>query len=177
MITRPGIATLLLIVAAACGGHAQTVKLRIEGSGLRDGVPERISFVFVNAGDQNLSIPPLSPCSGRYSGHLTLMLNFSPLQPQVSGKGGGCGGAVDHHLPILDQARAWKVVPPHSSFAVTYARSELFDYQQAAGVYLYSGRYDPPQLSAAEVLMLEGAGIIFPSEALVSEGLRFARPQ
>jgi len=42
---------------------------------------------------------------------------------------------------------------------------------------MYKGRYEPPQLSAAEVLMLKDAGIGFAAEVLVSEPLRFMRPE
>jgi len=129
---------LMLFVFAAWGhsdAYAQSVKLRIEGSELQGGLPERISFVFTNSGNRNISIPPLSSCSRSYSGYLTLMLDFSPVRPQTSGRGGRCGGGSAHKPSILEQALAWKVVPPHSSFVVTLKRSEL-SYQEAAGVYV-----------------------------------------
>jgi hypothetical protein len=153
------------------------VKLRLEGSELRDGVPERISFVFMNLSDQSLRIPPVSPCTGNDSGHLTLMVEFSSVRPQTSGSGGGCGSVATDLPSVLELAKNWKIIPPRGSFTVTYKRSELFDNQQAAGIYEFVGKYDPPSFTAGEVLMLENAGIKFPREALVSERLRFTKPE
>jgi hypothetical protein len=176
IIRLPIVALCILGMGTALGARAQTVRLRIEGSDFRDGVPERISFVFVNLSDRSVRIPPLSPCNNRYSGHLTLMLKFSPVQPQTSGSGGGCGGGLYDGPSILEQALTWNVVPPHTSFTVTYRRTELFDNQHASGTYEFFGKYDPPLLTADEVLMLEKAGINFSREALTSEQLRYARP-
>jgi hypothetical protein len=153
MSIRMRIVALLLVCAStASDGHAQAVKLRIEGSEPRGGVPERISFIFVNLSDQSLRMPPVSPCQGRYGGHLTLILEVSPTRPQTGGRGGGCGSGVSDAPSILE-------------------RSELSSYQQAAGTYEFWGRYDPPQLTTEQLLTLENAGINFPREALASEPL------
>lgn len=171
------VALLLLCASTTSAGRAQAVKLRIEGSELRGGVPERISFIFVNLSDQSLRMPPVSPCSGHYSGHLTLMLEFSPAEQQTEGRGGGCGSGGFDFPSLVEQARAWKIIPPHQSFTVTYTRSELSSYQEAAGTYEFWGKYDPPQLTTQQLLALENAGIDFPREALVSERLRFTKPE
>jgi len=172
---------LMLLASMLSGqqwsGAKSMIRLRIQAGGLRNGVPDRIAFVFVNRGDQELRMPAVSPCiRGRYNGTIKLILQFSPLRPQTSGVGGGCGVGQDH-VPILEEAKSWKIVPPHGAFTISYTRSELFVNQEAPGVYLFSGEYDPPQLTAEDMRALEKANIVFPRESLVSEQLRFTRPE
>ena len=82
----------LTVSAHDCAKKPSNVELRIIPNELIKGVPGTISFVFVNITDHEVRIPPVSPCVGKYSGTIKLRLDFSPVAPQTTGKGGGCGG-------------------------------------------------------------------------------------
>jgi hypothetical protein len=170
---------LVLLSLAAfqiAGAQSSSVKLQIEADDLVNGVPERITFVFSNFGDFEVKIPLLSPCIGRETGRVVLMLKFTPLDPQGTGVGGGCGGEIDHPPPIFEQARTWKVIPPHSSYKISYKRSELFVTEERPGVYEFRGEYRPPPLTGNDTLTLEEAKVEYLRQTLVSEPLRFSRP-
>lgn len=92
-----------------------TGELRLSPSQIVNGVPDAISFVFVNLGDHEVRVPPVSPCIGIYTGRLKLRLQFSPVTPTGTGKGGGCGSG-EPHMPILDQVKSWRRLQPGQSF-------------------------------------------------------------
>jgi hypothetical protein len=119
-------------------------------------------------GDHEVSIPPLSPCTGRFTGTLKLRLDFSPAGPRGGGEGGGCGGGGSHPPGILDQVKSWRILKPRQSLAVSYKRSELWVSEQAPGGYDFWGEYEPPQLTAEDIAALEHAGIDFLREPLTS---------
>lgn len=52
----------LIVSAQTSAGKQSSAELRIRPSHLIKGVPDTISFVFVNIGDHELRIPPVSPC-------------------------------------------------------------------------------------------------------------------
>lgn len=168
------------LVAISCAiSVAQTqtknVELQLKASDIIDGVPDLISFVFVNHGRYEVRVPPVSPCVGKYSGRLILHLRFLPAVAGGNGVGGGCAGGLDHMPPILDQVKSWRRLAPGESFITTYKRAELFASQQAAGDYDFWGEYRPPTLSAGERNALEHAGVTFLREPLTSGHLRFKR--
>jgi len=166
----------LIVSAQTSAGKQSSVELRIRPSHVTKGVPDTISFVFVNIGDHELRIPPVSPCiGGRFSGTLRLRLEISPVP--TTGKGGGCGGEGSHLLGILEQAKSWKRLKPGESLTVSYKRSELFVSEQAPGAYELWGEYQPPHVPAEDITALEHAGIDFPREPLSSTHLRFNRPE
>ena len=166
-----------MVSAQSAAGRESKVELRIRPSQFANGVPETISFVFVNLADHAVRIPPVSPCIGRYSGILKLKLDFSPVGPKRAGQGGGCGGAVDHAPGILKQAESWKRLKPGESLTLSYKRTELFVFEQAPGAYEFWGEYQPPPLTAADVAILEQAGVDFLREPLKSTPLRFNRTE
>ena len=102
------------------------------------------------------------------------MVKFTPLRPQSGG--GGCGGGLGDAPPILEQARSWKAVSPHGSYKISFKRSELFVTEEPR-VYEFWGEYYPPQLTAENALALQNANIRFPRESLISQRLRFTRPE
>lgn len=163
------------VVSAQTPSAKQSIELRLKPSEITNGVPERISFVFLNIGDQEVRIPSVSPCRASTSGVLILNLNFSPAVPQRSGKGGGCGGGVSHPPAILEQAKTWTRLKPGESLTLSYKRTELFVFEEAPGAYDFWGEYHPPKLTAEQVVALEGAGIDFAREPLTSVHLRFKR--
>jgi hypothetical protein len=167
-----------LVVSAQTSARKESdVELRLEPSHVINGVPDTFSFVFVNVGDHEIRIPPVSPCVGRHSGTLRLKLDFLPVGPPADGAGGGCGGGVSHPPPILEQAKSWRMLQPGKSLTVRYKRSELFVFEQHSGAYDFSGEYDPPRLTADESATLEHAGIDFPREPLQTTHLRFNRSE
>jgi len=174
------VATLLLVVffwvIVTAQTHTANVELQLRASEMVDGVPEVISFVFVNHGRYQVRIPPVSPCIGRYSGTLILRLRFLPAVPGGNGVGGGCGGGIDHIPSILDQVKSWRRLEAGESFTATYKRAELFVSQQGPGDYDFWGEYRSPTLSAEEINALEHAGINFLREPLTGAHLRFKRP-
>ena len=164
----------LIVSAQTSAGKQSSVELRIRPSHVIKGVPDTISFVFVNIGDHELRIPPVSLCiGGRSSGTLRLRLEISPVP--TTGKGGGCGGEGSHLLGILEQAKSWKRLKPGESLTVSYKRIELFVFEQAPGAYELWGEYQPPPLTAADIAILEQAGVDFLREPLRSAHLRFDR--
>jgi len=167
---------VLLSLAISAQTGAPIVELRIAPSELVNGVPDAISFVFVNAGDREVRIPPVSPCLGRHSGTVVLRLEFSPAGPQGAGKGGGCGGSIDHPPGILEEVKSWKRLKPGESFAVSYKRVALSNFEQGPGAYEFWGEYHPPKLTAEEIGLLQRADIGFASQSLTSTPLRFKRP-
>lgn len=163
-------------IMSAQNQPAHTVVLVLRPGRTVNHVPDTFSFIFMNTGDHELRVPPLSPCIGQYSGRLRLRLEFSPIGSRGgSGTGGGCGGGVSHVPGILDQVKSWRSLGPGRSLAVTYARRELFVAEQRPGVYEFWGEYEPPRLSEAETSALGEAGIDFPSQPLTSAHLRFKR--
>jgi len=170
---------LSLIVSGQISPTKQSnVELRLSAAQINHGVPDSIGFVFANIGDHEVRVAPVSPCIGRYSGTLNLRLEFSPSRPSArTGKGGGCGGGVDHMPGILEQAKTWRKLRPGESFTVSYKREELFVSEQAPGAYEFWGEYRPPRLTTEEITALERAGIDFPREPLSSTHLRFNRPE
>ena len=159
-----------------CAKKQSDVDLLIRSGELTKGVPGTFSFVFVNNADHEVRIPPVSPCVGRYSGTVKLRVDFSPITPQTTGKGGGCGSGGSHPPGILEQAKSWKKLKPGESLTVSYKRTELFDYEEAPGAYEFWGEYQPPRLTTEEIAVLEHAGIAFLCEPLKSTHLRFNRP-
>jgi len=155
--------------------HTANVELQLRASEMVNGVPELISFVFVNRGRYEVRVPPVSRCVGRYSGTLILHFTFLPAPPE--GVGGGCAGGLDHNPPILDQVKSWRRLGAGESFTATYKRTELFVSQQAPGDYDFWGEYQAPGLSAEEMNALEHAAITFLREPLTSPHLRFKRPR
>jgi len=149
------------------------LELHLAAHQLINGVPDTFSFVFVNVGDHEVRIPPLSPCIGTYSGTLILKFEFSP--PQKTGVGGGCGGGLSEIPGILEQAKSWRRLQPGESLTKSYKRSELFVVEQAPGTYEFWAEYRPLQLTAEEMTLLEQAGIDFPRQVLRSSHLRFHR--
>jgi hypothetical protein len=166
----------LILPAQTFPAEQSNVELRLRASQIMNGVPDTISFVFVNITDHDVRVPPVSPCIGRYSGTLNLRLEFSPIGPPGTGKSGGCGGGVSHPPGILEQAKSWKNLRPGESLTVSYKRTELFVFEQAPGVYDFWGEYQPPQLTADDIKALKQAGIDFPRKPLRSTHLRFNRP-
>lgn len=166
----------LVLSAQTAEPRAPVVELRIRPSDLVNEVPDTISFVFVNAGDREVRIPPVSPCLGHHSGTLALRLEFSPAGPPGAGKGGGCAGWLDHVPGILEEVKSWKRLNPGESFTVSYKRVELSVFEQAPGLYEFWGEYRPPKLTAEEIELLQSAGIDFASKSLRSTPLRFNRP-
>jgi hypothetical protein len=165
----------LILTAQSSRTKPSSVELRLAANEIVNGVPDAFSFVFVNLGDHEIRVPPVSPCVGPYSGTLILRVEFSPIQPQKSGKGGGCGGAGSHMPGILEQAKSWGRLQPGESLTMSYKRSELNVFEQAPGAYDFWGEYQPPKLTAEEVRLLEQAGMDFPRELLKSTHLRFHR--
>jgi hypothetical protein len=157
--------SLVLSALSAQTGVARTpvVELHIAPSELVNGVPDTITFVFVNAGDREVRIPPVSPCLGRHSGTVTLRFEFSPAGPQGAGKGGGCAGWLDHPPGILEEVKSWKRLDPGESFTVSYKRVALSVFEQAPGAYEFWGEYHPPKLTAEEIGLLQHADIDFAS--------------
>jgi hypothetical protein len=153
----------------------QSLELRLKPSQIVNGVPGRISFVFLNIGDHEVRIPFVSPCRVSTSGVLILNLNFSPAVPQTSGKGGGCGGGVSHPPGILEQSKTWTRLKSGETLTRSYKRTELFVFEEAPGAYEFWEEYHPPQLTAEQVVALEDAGIDFAREPLTSVHLRFKR--
>lgn len=166
----------LIVSAHDCAKKLPDVELQIRSGELIKGVPDTFNFVFVNNADHEVRIPPVSPCVGRYSGTVKLRVVFSPMTPQTTGKGGGCGGGGSHPPGIVEQAGSWKKLQPGESLTVSYKRTELFDFEEAPGAYEFWGEYQPPQLTTEEITVLEHAGIAFPCEPLKSTHLRFNRP-
>ena len=167
----------LVLSAQTVPSRIAKVELRISPSEVVNGVPEKITFVFVNAGDREVRIPPVSPCLGRRSGIVTLRLEFSPMGPSGQGKGGGCAGIGDHPPGILEEVKSWKTLKPGESFTVSYKRVELSVFEQAPGAYEFWGEYKPPKLTSEEIGLLERAGIDFASEPLRSPPVAFIRPK
>src|SRR5580704_8864916 len=103
-ISRAFQVLVVILVFSSAILPAQTrtarVELRLTASEMVDGVPDVISFVFVNHGRYEVRVPPVSGCIGRYSGTISLRLRFSPVLPRGNGVGGGCGGGIDHVPPI-----------------------------------------------------------------------------
>lgn len=169
-----------LVVALCSIVNAQVppanVELQLRASEMVNGVPEIISFVFLNRG-QEVRVPPVSPCFGDYSGMLILHFEFVPAPPVGPGVGGGCGGGADHIPPILDQVKSWRRLQPGESFTATYKRAELFAVQQGPGEYDFWGEYQPPRLSAEELSALEKARITVVRQSLISAHLRFKSPR
>lgn len=166
-----------LALSAQSGPPAKVpIELHVKPGDLVNGVPDTFSFVFVNAGDRDVRIPRISPCVGGRSGTVALRLEFSPVGPPGPGKGGGCGGSVDHPPGILEEVKSWKRLKPGESYTVSYKRVELSVFEQAPGSYEFWGEYQPPRLSAEENEILGRAGIDFASETLRSAPLRFNRP-
>jgi hypothetical protein len=166
-----------LVVSAQTGApKTPVIELSIRPSEVVNGVPDTISFIFVNAGDHEVRIPHVSPCLGRHSGTLALRLEFSPAGPRGAGRGGGCAGLIDHPPGILEEVKSWKRLKPGESFTVSYKRVELSVFEQAPGTYEFRGEYRPPELTADETGLLRRAGIDFASEPLRSTPLRFNRP-
>jgi hypothetical protein len=165
------------VSAHDCAKKPSDIELRITPGELVKGVPRTIGFVFLNITDHEERIPPLSPCIGQYSGTIQLRVDFSPVTPQTSGKGAGCGAGGSHPPGILEQAKSWRRLKPSESFAVSYERAELFDFEEAPGAYELWGEYRPPQLTTEEIAVLDHAGIAFPCRTLRSAHLQFNRPQ
>jgi hypothetical protein len=166
----------LALSAQTAAPGTSVVELRIRTSELVNGVPDTISFDFVNAGNREVRIPPVSPCLGRHSGTLALRLEFSSPGPRGAGKGGGCAGWLDHPPGILEEVKSWRRLKPGESFTVSYKRVELSVFEQAPGAYEFLGEYRPPKLTAEEVGLLQHAGIDFACEPLRTTPLRFNRP-
>lgn len=145
-----GLILFSLIASAQTSPTKQSnIELRLRTGQLINGVPETISFVFVNIGDQEVRIPPVSPCiGGQYSGTLKSRLELSPVVPQGTGKGGGCGVGASHVLGILEQAKSWRRLQPRQWLIVSYKRNELFVFEQTPGAYDFWGEYEPPHLRA-----------------------------
>ena len=159
-----------------CARKLSDVDLLITPSGLTKGVPGTFSVVFVNNADHEVRIPPVSPCVGQYSGTVKLRVDFSPITPQTTGKGGGCGSGGSRPPGILEQAKSWKKLKPGESLTVSYKRTELFDFEEPPGAYEFWGEYQPPRLTTEEIAPLEHAGIAFLCEPLKSNHLRFNTP-
>jgi hypothetical protein len=166
----------LIVSAHGCAKKLSDVDLLVRSGELTKGVPGTFSFVFVNNADHEVRIPPVSPCVGRYSGTVKLGVDFSPITPQTTGKGGGCGGGASHPPGILEQAKSWKKLKHGESLTISYKKTELFDFEEAPGAYEFWGEYQPPRLTAEEIAVLELAGIAFPCEPLKSTHVRFNRP-
>jgi hypothetical protein len=153
----------LVLSAQTVAPAKAPIELHIRPSELVNGVPDTISFVFVNAGDRDV-------------GTVALRLEFSPVGPRGSGKGGGCAGWLDHPRGILEEVKSWKRLKPGESFTVSYKRVELSTFEQAPGGYEFWGEYQPPKLTAEEIGLLGRASIDFAREPLRSGPLRFNRP-
>jgi hypothetical protein len=165
-----------ILQAQSSGRPGSSLEVRLNAHQLTNGVPDTFSFVFVNVGDHEVRVPALSPCmGGRYSGTLILELEFSPSGPPMPGKGGGCGGGVDHMPGILEQSKLWRSLKPGESLTMTYKRSELFVYEQGPGAYDFWAEYRPPALTVEDITALQQAGIDFPRQVLRSAHLHFHR--
>jgi len=163
------------IVSAQTQAAKQSIELQLKPSGIINGVPERISFVFLNIGDHEVRIPIVSPCRASTTGILILNLNFSPAEPQTPGKGGGCGGGTSHPPGILEESKTWARLKSGESLTLSYQRTELFVFEEAPGDYDFWGEYHPPKLTAEQIVALENARIDFAREPLTSVHLRFKR--
>ena len=154
------------------------VELRLRADELIAGVPETFTFIFENVSDHDVRLPAMTYCApGQYVARIRLNLQFLPLHPPVAGGGGGCGGGAWPSPKLLEQVKAWKLLRPGESLAVTFGRKQLFAIQEAPGKYDFWAEYEPPQLSAEEQVMLEKAGIDFPRAPLASAHLQFTRPE
>jgi len=175
-LPTPLVLVSLVLSAQTDGPRTSVIELRIGSGKLVNGVPDTISFVFVNTGESEMRIPPVSPCLGRHSGKLALRLEFSPAGPRGPGKGGGCAGWGDHPPGILQEAKSWKRLKSGKSLTVSYNRVELSVFEQSPGDYEFWGEYHPPKLTEQEIGLLQRAGIDWASQSLTSRPLRFRRP-
>jgi hypothetical protein len=132
-LLTPLVLVSLVLSAQTDGPRTSVIELRIGSGELVNGVPDTISFVFVNTGEREVRIPPVSPCLGRHSGTLALRLEFSPAGPHGAGKGGGCAGWGDHPPGILQEAKSWKRLKSGKSLTVSYKRVELSVFEQSPG--------------------------------------------
>jgi len=142
----PALSTFLLfsliLQAQSSGIQQSSLELRVTPHQLINGVPDRFSFVFVNVGDHEVRVPPMSPCmGGRYSGTLILDLEFQPSGPPTPGKGGGCGGGISHMPGILEQAKSWRSLQPGESVEVSRAFFVAKDANQAGIVVTHEGGF------------------------------------
>ena len=167
----------LMLQAQSSRAQQSNVELHLTAHQLINGLPDTFSFIFVNVGDHDVRVPPVSPCmGGRDSGTLILKLEFSPTgRPPTTGKGGGCGGGGSDMPGSLEQAKTWRTLKPGESLIKTYKRSELFVYEQDPGAYDFWGEYRPPALTSEDITALERAGMDFPRQPLRSAHLRFHR--
>ena len=151
------------------------VELLLKGGKLVNGVPDAFTFVFVNTGDHEVRLPPVSPCIGNDTGWLLLWLEFTPVKPQGGGEGGGCGGSVNHGPKLMEQVKGWRVLSPGDSYQIRFPRIELFSKEQRPGKYDFWAEYRPPTFSPEDQRMLNEAGIDFPRTGLKSEHVAFRR--
>ncbi len=153
------------------------VVLHLRGIEVSGGVPENFVFTFVNVGNRDVRLPPISPCRGRYTGLIRLKLRFSPLHMQSTlPPVVGCLSGSAHER-LIEQAKSWKLLRPGESLSLTFSRKQLFEFQNAPGEYEFWAEYDPPQISTEEESALQAADIEYPSRSLVSEHLRYKRPE
>ena len=141
----------------------------------QDGLPAALRFTLANIGSVAVEIPwPAIDCAGSNGSiRIETVVRFDGPQPGET-YGHGCGGGVDHELPLLDQIRTqWFHLRPGEYLVFTGDRRNMIDKAGAPATYEYRAIYYPPDLTPAQRLLAAKNGYLIPSETVESDSLRY----
>jgi len=130
-----------------------------------DGYPSALRITLKNVGDMAEDMPmPNFGCPGG-DGALHVQVEWQS-EDGMAGSGGGCGGRLDHRPPLIERVRhEWLRLQPGEFLVMSQSiRPSLQDLQP--GFVSYWVEYSPPILKAAEILELQGAGYLVPTQKI-----------
>ena len=118
---------------------------------------------------------PSIPCA-ETNGYIWLHLEFTPLKPRLAGiLPAFCAGGAAGSQPILDRAETWMVLRPGDALRRTVPRERLLYSDKEPGTYEFWAEYSPPALGAADLEVLQRAGIYVPRTTLTSGHIAFRK--
>jgi hypothetical protein len=153
--------------------QSPNLELRLQPGKLVNGIPDTFTFIFTNISHHDVRMPKPSNCVTSDTGIVVLRVKVTP-EPR-SGLRGGCGGWIEGHRPVRDQAKSWPVFRPGESLRVTYSLQQLFFDDHGPATYEFSAEYTPPVNPPNDQQVLTAEGIDFPRERLASQHVIFTR--
>ena len=173
---------MLCLAARAAWGVAQTssapvtLEMRLEPENFQNGLPQAFRFSLVNRSSHDVRVPtPALECGAAYTGDIWLRVHFTPVQSARPGVGHGCAADKYDWPEITERVKIWKTLHPGEALELVGEAHELFLEYRDAGYYECWADYDPPSVSAEELVALKRAGIDIPLEKLSSNHVTFVK--
>ena len=158
------------------------IRLELFPENFSSGVPTSFAFVLTNLSNGDIGVPPPDvDCGNRTPrGAILLEESWMPASGNGLAKGSGicdfAGFSPRQKLTLVELTKTWKVLHTGESLRVVANSVELHYDASSPGIYTFSARYSPPQLSPEAELLVSQTGIKVPRQVVKTPAQQYTKP-